>query len=74
MLGVAASAATLGLPRLVTWLGIPIGVIFAANLFVPALMNLSFLTVPAWLVILGLAIARAEPETTPSFALRSSAG
>jgi hypothetical protein len=74
MLGVAASAATLGLPRFVAWLGIPIGVVFAANLFVPALMNVSFLTVPAWLVVLGVAVARGEPATAPSFALRSSAG
>ena len=51
---------TSALPRVVGWVGIPIGAAFAANLFVPPLMNLSFITVPAWLVALGVAVARSQ--------------
>jgi hypothetical protein len=66
MVGVAAHALqTTALARIVGWLGIPFGGIFAANLFLPALMNISFLTVPAWLLILGVAITRAEPAAAP---------
>jgi glyoxylase-like metal-dependent hydrolase (beta-lactamase superfamily II) len=37
----------------------------AANLPAPALMNLSFLTVPAWLVFFGIIVARAETAAAP---------
>ena len=61
MVAVAVTAVrTSALPRVVGWVGIPIGAAFAANLFVPPLMNLSFITVPAWLVALGVAVARSQ--------------
>ena len=73
MVGVAAHAVqTSALPRVVAWLGILVGAIFAANLFVPALMNVSFLTVPAWLVILGIAVTRSEGATSPAVELRGA--
>src|SRR5439155_15100778 len=49
----------------VGWLGIAVGTIFAANVFVPALLNVSFMTVPVWLVILGAVAARAQTTTVP---------
>lgn len=51
---------TRALPAFVGWLGIPVGVVFAANLFLPALMTVSFMAVPSWLVIAGAAVARAD--------------
>jgi len=52
-------------PAVIGWLGVAVGAIFAANLPVPALMNLSFLTVPAWLVFFGIIVARAETAAAP---------
>ena len=49
----------------VGWLGIAVGAVFAANLFVPVLMNVSFMTVPVWLVVLGIVVMRTETETAP---------
>ncbi len=37
----------------------------AANLFVPALLSVSSMTVPVWLVILGALVARAQTAATP---------
>ena len=54
---------TAALPGIVGWLGVLVGVIFAANLFVPALLNVSFMTVPAWLVILGIVVGRSASAT-----------
>ena len=54
------------LPVGVGWLGIAVGAIFAANLFVPAALNVSFLTVPAWLIILGTVVVRAKPASVPA--------
>jgi hypothetical protein len=75
MLGVAAwSLATGALPRIVGWLGVAIGAIFAANLFAPPLMNLSFLTVPLWLVIAGIAVARSDSAIARGAAVAAPAG
>jgi hypothetical protein len=52
-------------PVVIGWLGIAVGAIFAANVFVPAFQNISFLTVPTWLVILGAAVARAQTAPVP---------
>lgn len=54
---------TARLPRIIGWLGVVVGLIFAGNLFLPGLLNVSFMTVPAWLVILGIGVARSEGTT-----------
>ena len=46
------------MPSLLAWLGVPIGVIFSANLLVPGLLFVSFMTVPLWLIIVGVAAMR----------------
>ena len=67
MIGVSVFAIQTGqLPRIVGWLGVVVGVVFAGNLFLPALLNVSFMTVPAWLVILGIGVARTEAAPEPS--------
>jgi hypothetical protein len=64
MVGISVFAIQTGrLPRVVGWLGVVVGLVFAGNLFVPALLNVSFMTVPAWLVILGIGVARSEGAT-----------
>lgn len=69
MIGFSVFAVRAGtVPVVVAWLGIGVGAIFGANLFLPALLNVSFLTVPTWLVILGVAIARVRmtiPDALP---------
>jgi hypothetical protein len=71
MIGVSSFAIQTGrLPRIVGWLGILVGVVFAGNLFLPALLNVSFMTVPAWLVILGIGVARAETGPEPTLVPR----
>jgi hypothetical protein len=61
VIGVSAVVIRTGaLPAIVGWLGVPIGVVFAANLFLPALMTVSFVAVPSWLVVAGAAVARAD--------------
>ena len=67
MIGVSSFAIQEGrLPRIVGWLGIAVGLVFAGNLFVPPLLNVSFMTVPAWLVILGISVARSDAATEAS--------
>ncbi len=64
MVGVSVLAIqTRRLPAAIGWAGVIVGAVFAANLFVPALLNLSFVTVPAWLVILGIGVARTHGTT-----------
>jgi len=50
-------------PAAISWIGIPVGVVLSANLLAPALMNVSFMTVPAWLVALGIALTRTKPAS-----------
>lgn len=38
--------------------GLAVGAAFAANPILPPLLNVSFMTVPAWLVVFGIALAR----------------
>jgi hypothetical protein len=46
------------IPSIVAWLGIAVGAVFSANLLLPAaLLNVSFMTVPLWLVIDGVVLA-----------------
>jgi hypothetical protein len=67
MVGVSVFAIQTGrLPRIIGWLGVVVGLVFTGNLFVPALLNVSFMTVPAWLVILGIGVARSEGATEAS--------
>jgi hypothetical protein len=57
-----------GAPSIVAWLGIPVGLVLAGNPLVPALLNVSFITLPVWLVAFGIALARrgsVELEAVP---------
>ena len=73
MIGVSIFAIqTARRPAVIGWFGIAFGAVFAANLFVPALLNVSFMTVPIWLVVLGIGVARtrgtSEAELVPRMA------
>jgi len=46
-------------PALLGWAGTLVGLVLAANPFVPALLNVSFMTLPLWLIVFGVAVARA---------------
>jgi hypothetical protein len=64
MVGLSTFAIRTGLfAPAVGWLGIAVGAVFAANLFVPVLLNISFMTVPVWLVALGAVVARTQTAT-----------
>ena len=64
MIGVSVFAIqTRRLPRIIGWLGVVVGLVLAGNLFLPPLLNVSFMTVPAWLVILGVVVARSDEAT-----------
>jgi hypothetical protein len=64
LIGVSVFAIqTRRLPRVIGWIGVVVGAVFAGNLFLPALLNVSFMTVPAWLVILGVGVARSDEAT-----------
>ncbi|MBI3745809.1 MAG: hypothetical protein HY264_04675 [Chloroflexi bacterium] len=68
MIGVSVFAVqTRRLSRVIGWLGVIVGIIFAGNLFLPALLNISFMTVPAWLVILGIGVARNDKASETTF-------
>jgi hypothetical protein len=41
------------------WAGIIVGAVLAANPLMPALLNVSFMTVPVWLIAFGITVARA---------------
>jgi len=67
LIGVSVFAIqTRRLPRAIGWIGVAVGAVFAGNLFLPALINVSFMTVPAWLVILGIGVARSDEATEPT--------
>jgi hypothetical protein len=67
LIGVSVFAIqTRRLPRVIGWIGVAVGAVFAGNLFLPALLNVSFMTVPAWLVILGIGVARRDEATEPT--------
>lgn len=72
MIGVSVFGIRGGFGRWIGVLGIVVGVIFAGNVFWPALLNVSFMTVPLWLVVAGIAVAvrRGAPDSAamPSFA------
>jgi len=46
--------------RAIAWAGIAVGTVLAANPLVPALLNVSFMTLPAWIIAFGVVIARAD--------------
>jgi hypothetical protein len=59
----------------VAWLGVPIGAVLAANPIVPALLNVSFMTLPIWIIAFGVAVARSRvgaadrlPQGAPAMA------
>jgi hypothetical protein len=71
MTGVSAFALRSGVASpIVAWVGLAVGAVFAANLFVPALLNVSFMTVPAWLAIFGVALARSRVQSEVDFVPR----
>jgi hypothetical protein len=45
---------------IVAWLGVATGIVLALNPFVPALLNVSFMTLPAWLVAFGAVLSRSR--------------
>lgn len=66
MIGLSTVAIRTGLfAPAVGWLGVAVGAVFAANLFVPVLLNVSFMTVPVWLVALGAVVVRNQAATAP---------
>jgi len=54
-------------PSVIGWAGILVGAVLAANAFVPALLNVSFITLPLWLVVFGIAVARTRAVSEPAF-------
>lgn len=58
--------------RYIAWAGIATGLVLAGNVFVPALLNISFLTLPLWLIVFGNGVFRdrsaAVPNLAPQFA------
>jgi hypothetical protein len=59
--------------RVIAWAGVGIGLVLAANPIVPALLNVSFMTLPAWLIVFGIGLSRTdagrEAAVTPAFAM-----
>jgi hypothetical protein len=55
--------------RMIAWAGVPIGLILAGNVFVPPLLNVSFMTLPLWLIAFGIAVARATEVGEPNLLL-----
>jgi hypothetical protein len=51
--------------RLIGWAGVATGIVLAANPFVPALLNVSFMTLPVWLLVFGVAVARSGAAVDP---------
>lgn len=59
VLGISAGLMRAGqLHRAIGWAGIFAGALLAANPLLPALLNVSFLTLPPWIVVFGIAVAR----------------
>jgi hypothetical protein len=44
----------------IAWAGVAVGAVLAGNPLVPALLNVSFMTLPIWLIAFGIAVARAN--------------
>jgi hypothetical protein len=67
MIGLSAFAirARSVIPAVLAWLGVGVGAIFSANLFVPAALLVSFMTVPLWLVLVGAAVLVRRPAGEP---------
>ena len=53
--------------RLIAWAGVAVGVVLAANPIVPALLEVSFMTLPAWLIVFGIAVARSDGRREAAF-------
>jgi hypothetical protein len=57
------------------WTGVAVGAVLSANVLVPGLLNVSFMTLPLWLVLFGLSLLpgrAAAPETKPSPSMLST--
>jgi len=50
----------------IAWLGVAVGAILAANPIIPALLNVSFMTLPLWVIVFGIAVARSRTAEMPS--------
>jgi hypothetical protein len=57
-----------GIPAILGWAGIGVGAVLALNPFVPALLNVSFMTLPLWLILFGVTIGRTPAVAEPAFA------
>jgi hypothetical protein len=52
--------------RLIAWAGVVTGLILSGNVYAPVLLNVSFMTLPLWLVVFGAAVARsAQTASAP---------
>ena len=61
VMGVSVAAiSTRAVHPVVAWLGVPVGAVLAANPIVPALLNVSFMTLPIWIITFGVAVARSR--------------
>lgn len=70
VIGVSASAIRAGsVNRVIAWAGVFTGLVLAGNAFVPALLNVSFMTLPLWLIAFGIAVARSGSVPEPDFVL-----
>jgi hypothetical protein len=70
VIGVSAAAIRTGsVNRVVAWAGVPIGLVLVGNVFVSALLNVSFLTLPLWLIGFGIAVARTSAVPEPGLVL-----
>jgi hypothetical protein len=71
VVGVSAAAIrTASVNRVVAWAGVPIGLVLAGNVFVTALLNVSFMTLPLWLIAFGVGVARRSAVPEPDLALQ----
>lgn len=60
--------------RALAWAGVAVGVVLAANPIVPAFLNVSFMTLPLWLVALGVVVARGDERHATQLATEPAMG
>jgi hypothetical protein len=63
-LSVFAIRARAVIPAALAWFGVAVGAVFSGNLLVPGLLVVSFMTVPLWLLLVGVLVLlrRSAPE------------
>ena len=60
--------------RYLAWAGVATGLILAGNVFVPALLNVSFVSLPLWLLVFGVAVLRDRSAPVPDLATQFAGG